>query len=66
MLPFEKLKLIDPDTGLWAALLQMDKDGVHQLPVSRNQRVIGMLSREDVLTFLGTLRELGPLAAKPA
>jgi signal-transduction protein with cAMP-binding, CBS, and nucleotidyltransferase domain len=37
----------------------MDRDGVHQLPVTRNQHVIGMLSREDVLTFLRALQELG-------
>jgi Zn-dependent protease len=59
MLPFEKMKLTDPDTGLWPALQQMDRDGVHQLPVTRNQHVIGMLSREDVLTFLRALQELG-------
>jgi Zn-dependent protease/CBS domain-containing protein len=63
MLPFEKLKPIDQETGLWAALQQMDREGVHELPVTRNQRVIGMLSREDVLTFLRALQELG---AQPA
>ena len=59
MLPMEQLKHIDPDTELWAALQKMDRDGVNQLPVIRNQHVIGMLSREDVITFLRTIRELG-------
>ena len=59
MLPLEQLKRIDPDTELWAALQEMDRDGVNQLPVIRDHHVIGMLSREDVITFLRTLQELG-------
>jgi CBS domain-containing protein len=59
MLPLEQLKRIDPDTELWAALQKMDRDGVNQLPVTRDHHVVGMLSREDVITFLGTLQELG-------
>ena len=60
MLPLEQLKRIDLDTELWAALQKMDRDGVNQLPVTRENHVIGMLSREDVITFLRTLQELGP------
>ena len=63
MLPWEELKHVDPDAELWAALQEMDRDGVNQLPVTRDHKVIGMLSREDVITFLRTLQELG---AKPA
>ena len=59
MLPLEQSKRIDPDTELWAALQQMDRDGVNQLPVTRDHHVIGMLSREDVIAFLLTLQELG-------
>jgi CBS domain-containing protein len=59
MLPLEKLKLLAPDTELWAALQQMDRDGVNQLPVVSGGKVVGMLTREDVITFLRTLRELG-------
>jgi len=59
MLPLEQLKRIDPDTELWAALQKMDRDGVNQLPVTQDHHVIGMLSREDVITFLRTVQELG-------
>ena len=59
MLPLEQLKRLDPDTELWPALEEMDRDGVNQLPVTRDHHVVGMLSREDVITFLGTLQELG-------
>jgi Zn-dependent protease len=65
MLPMEQLKCIAPDTELWAALQKMDRDGVNQLPVTRDNRVIGMLSREDVITFLRTLQELGTDARTP-
>ena len=59
MLPLEKSKRTSPDGELWSALQQMDRDGVNQLPVMTDSQVIGMLSREDVITFLRTLQELG-------
>jgi Zn-dependent protease/CBS domain-containing protein len=59
MLPFEQLKCVDPDTELWSALQNMDRDGVNQMPVVRAQQVVGMLSRDDAITFLRTLQELG-------
>ena len=62
MLPMENLKRISPDTDLWSALQEMDRDGVNQLPVTTGAEVVGMLSREDVVTYLRTLaraRRLG-------
>ena len=59
MLPLEQLKCIAPNTELSAALEKMDRDGVNQLPVTQDHHVIGMLTREDVITFLRTLQELG-------
>jgi Zn-dependent protease/CBS domain-containing protein len=59
MLPLDQLRRTDPDVELWAALQQMDRDGVNQLPVMRDGQVIGMLSREDIITFLRTMQELG-------
>jgi Zn-dependent protease len=59
MLPLKELKRIDPDTQLWTALQQMDHYGVNQLPVTRENHVLGMLNREGVITFLRTLQELG-------
>jgi hypothetical protein len=51
MLPLEQLKSIDPDTEVWTALEKLDRDGVNQLPVTREDHVVGMLSREDVISF---------------
>jgi Zn-dependent protease len=59
MVPMEQLKRTNPDTELWTALQEMDRDGVNQLPVTKDHQVIGMLNREDVITFLRTLQELG-------
>ncbi len=59
MVPLEKLKRIGPNAEIWSALEQMDGNGVNQLPVMTDGQVIGMLSRQDVITFLRTLQELG-------
>ena len=59
MLPLEELKSTSPNAELWTALQQMDRDGVNQLPVMTGKQVVGMLSREDVITFLRTMQELG-------
>lgn len=58
MLPLEQSQCIDPDSELWVALQKMDRDGVNQIPVTRDHHVIGLLSRGDVITFLRTLQEL--------
>ena len=59
MLPLKGLTSIAPDTELWTALEKLDRNGVNQLPVIRNGQVVGMLSREDVISFIRTLQELG-------
>jgi Zn-dependent protease len=63
MLPLDQSEGVDPNSELWTALQKLDRDGVNQLPVTRDQHVIGMLSREDVISFLRTMQELG---AQPA
>jgi len=59
MLPLEKLKRLTPATELWPALEQMDRAGVNQLPVVEDSRIVGLLSREDVISFLRTPQEVG-------
>ncbi|HLZ01119.1 MAG TPA: site-2 protease family protein [Bradyrhizobium sp.] len=59
MLPFEQLTCTSPDAELWSALQKMDRNGVNQMPVVRAEHVVGMLSREDVITFLRTLQDFG-------
>jgi CBS domain-containing protein len=59
MIPMEQTKRVQPDAELSAALEEMDRDGVNQLPVMVDGQIQGMLSREDVVSYLRTLRELG-------
>ncbi len=59
MIPVAKLKRVRPETDLDAALGEMDRDGVNQLPVMAEGRLLGMLSREDLVGFLRRLRPPG-------
>ena len=59
MIPAAQMKRVRLDGELWAALEEMDRDGVNQLPVMTDGQIQGMLSREDVVSYLRTLRELG-------
>jgi Zn-dependent protease/CBS domain-containing protein len=58
MTPLAELKLIRPETEMWVAVQEMDRDGVNQLPVMSNGHIDGMLSREDIISYLRTLQEL--------
>ncbi len=57
MIPLSQIKWVTPETELLEALAEMDRDGVNQLPVIAEGQVQGMLSREDVINYLRTLRE---------
>jgi Zn-dependent protease len=59
MIPMERVIRVNPDLELWAALEEMDRDGVNQLPVMSDGHCAGMLTREDIISFLRTRRELG-------
>ncbi len=59
ILPLAQMKRIRPDAELWAALEEMDRNGVNQLPVMTDGQVLGVLRREDIISYLRTLRELG-------
>ncbi|UCE06056.1 MAG: site-2 protease family protein [bacterium] len=59
MIPLDEMKSFQPNDELEAALQEMDRDGVNQLPVMTHGNIVGMLSREDVINYLRTLSELG-------
>jgi Zn-dependent protease len=58
MIPIEKIKRIQPEAELVAALGEMDRDGVNQLPVMSGDQILGMLGRDDVINFLRTMSEI--------
>ena len=59
MIPAPQMKRVQPDAELWTALEEMDRDGVNQLPVMTDGQMLGMLSRDDIIGFLRSRRELG-------
>lgn len=59
MLPIEKAMRVNPDTALSTAIQTMARAGVNQVPVVSGEKVVGMLRREDAVSFLTTLQEFG-------
>jgi CBS domain-containing protein len=58
MIPVTQMKRISPEAELTDALGEMDRDGVNQLPVMAGDQLLGVLGRDDVISFLRTLSEL--------
>ncbi|HEV2582399.1 MAG TPA: CBS domain-containing protein, partial [Ktedonobacteraceae bacterium] len=59
MIPREKLHAVSPQQSLNEVLpLMVDRD-VNQLPVVEDDRLVGVLSREDIVRFLEVRRSLG-------
>lgn len=59
MTPIANMKRVKPEEGLAQALDEMGADGVNQLPVMSDGHIEGMLSREDIINYLRTIRQLG-------
>ena len=59
MIPVSQLKQISLDTELWDAIEDMDLDGVNQLPVLEAGQIQGVLTREDVISYLRKLQVPG-------
>lgn len=57
--PLEQLRIVGPDTPLWDALRQMTAEGVNQLPVLSDGELLGMITRENLITFIRHRSELG-------
>jgi len=59
MTPLNQVKWVPPTAPIKAALEEMDQNGVNQLPVMVDGHIQGMLTREDIISFLRTQVELG-------
>jgi Zn-dependent protease len=59
MQPFDRVIKVEPATELLAALQMMDQAKVSQLPVVDDNRVLGLLSRENIFNYLRLRNELG-------
>lgn len=65
MTPRAKLHAFTPDTPLTEALELMARHELNQAPVLDGQRLVGIVTRADVMRFLNTRRELGVDADRP-
>ena len=59
MIPLNAVKAIGPDDDLWAAMEEMTEEGVNQLPVIENGRLLGMVGRDALMGYLRMRAELG-------
>jgi CBS domain-containing protein len=64
------LKTVTPESDLREAIGLMAESGLHQLPVTRNGQVVGLLSRTDIVRYLQLRQELhlrtGRMTGAPA
>ncbi len=59
MTPLQELQRVRPDEELWTAMQNMTTDGVNQLPVMDDGRLLGMLGRDNIVSFIKIKGELG-------
>ncbi len=58
MIPMDRVRHLQSSAPLTSAMQAMDRDGVNQLPVFDDGRLVGILSRDDMITYLRTIEEL--------
>jgi CBS domain-containing protein len=58
MRPLEELKAVTPETPVSEALEILGRDDINQLPALTNGRLEGMISRDQILSYLLTRAEL--------
>lgn len=59
MTPWSRVTAFSPDTPLLTALQRLEEANASQAPVVAEDRVVGMLGREQIIRYLGMRRELG-------
>lgn len=66
MIPVKPANLIQPDTQLLNAMEEMDRYGLNYLPVAIDGKIVGLLSREGIISYLHSLQEMGMRRANEA
>jgi len=59
MTPAEKLKVAYPDQDILSVLEQMDENSISQMPVVNEGRVVGLVTRDNLIRLLYTRSKLG-------
>lgn len=63
MTPFEETKKVRPDQDLFKVMELMTAEDVNQVPVVEDGRLLGMISRDRLLSFITVRAELGLVAS---
>ncbi len=58
MIPSEKLTLTPANAEAWPTVEKMEQNGISQTPIGDGRKIIGVLSRDDLIHYLGVLRSL--------
>lgn len=59
MTPFDKLRWVRPDEELSSILQILTEDNINQVPVVQDNKIIGMVTRENLLNFVHVRSRLG-------
>lgn len=59
MTPFENLKWVRPDEDLYSVLRTLTEQDVNQLPVVEEGKIVGMVARDNLLSFINVRDKLG-------
>jgi predicted transcriptional regulator len=59
MVPASRLKIASPEQDALSVAEQMEESEINQMPVASEGRVIGLVTRDNLLRFLRTRAELG-------
>jgi Zn-dependent protease/predicted transcriptional regulator len=58
MVPSGKLVLTPANAEAWTTVERMERDGISQTPIVDGSKIIGVLSHDDLVHYLGVLRSL--------
>jgi Zn-dependent protease len=59
MTPFANLKSVSPDEDLATVLKILTEQNINQLPVVKDGNIVGMIARDNLLSFISVRSELG-------
>lgn len=59
MTPADEIKFLDPDVPVTEALMMMSDGDFHQMPVTEDGRLVGLLTRFELIRHFRTREELG-------
>jgi Zn-dependent protease/predicted transcriptional regulator len=63
MIPYDRLRVVHPDTPIFEVLEAMDRADVNQVPVTKAGRLVGMITRDHLLQIIRARMELENQAA---